>query len=425
MARPAAVAEQPMKSGFALLACAGVLVLALPTFALARTTISLGGGGPAQLPIPLNGGAPRVPAIDPATLQGLSSARDYRPPEGIGFKATDFLSENVRLTAQWFWAAGNEGRKLPTVIVAPGWGATAANLRQDAVDLARAGYLVMLFDYRGWGDSDGRVMLADKRPAADGAFTAQVRELRGYVDPWEQVEDWFNAFSYAVADPMVDAGRIGVLGSDLSGGHVIDVAAREPRVKALVSEVTSADTRPYKPYQPNPAKAVADADAAASRIATGEAPYPADRARVPSGQGGDLVGAPVGAKAVRWAPVEQANEVTAPALFVLAQKEELFANTNNGQLACERVQGPRKMVMLPNSTHYDIYGAERERAVTAAIDWFDRYLKPAGAPTRVPVNRKEPERGECNPPPLPPAGEEKKDGSGEGHKAQPTSGRFN
>jgi uncharacterized protein len=419
------VAENAMRAHLARLLRGGVLAVALPALAMAqpRGPISLGGGGP------------EVAAVDPATMQGLPSARDYRPPEGIGFKATDFISENVRLTAQWFYASETEGRKLPTVIIAPGWGATAANLRQDAVDLARAGYRVMLFDYRGWGDSDGRVMLTNHRPAAGGpaaggTFTAEVHELRGYIDPWEQVEDWLNAISYAVTDPMVDAGRIGVLGSDLSGGHVIQVAAQDPRVKALVSQVSVADTRPYKPYQPDPAKVIAEANAAASRIATGQAPYPADRARAPSAQGGALVGAPVGAKVVRWAPVEQANQVTAPALFVLAEKEELFSNTNNGQLACERVQGPRKMVMLPKITHYGVYGAERERAVTAAIDWFDRYLKPpklepSGAPTRAPVNRKDPERGACNPPPLPPAGEEKKDGSGEGHKAQSTSGRFN
>jgi dienelactone hydrolase len=409
-----------MKSGFALLVCAGVLALALPTLALAQSSA----------PISLGGGGPEAAAVDPATAQGLPSARDYRPPEGVGFKTADFISENVRLTAQWFYAAENEGRKLPTVIMAPSWGATAASFREDAVDLARAGYRVMLFDYRGWGDSDGRVMLANRpraegAPGAGGTFTAQVRELRGYIDPGEQVEDWFNAIAYAAADPTVDAGRIGVLGSDLSGGHVVYVAAQEPRVKALVSQVTRADTRPYKPYEPDPAKVVAEADAAASRLATGQAQYPADGARPPGPQGRALVGAPVGAKVVRWAPVEQANRVTAPALFVLAEKEELFSNTNNGQQACERVQGPRKMVMLPKITHYGVYGAERTRAITAAIDWFDRYLKPSGAPTRVPVNHKDPERGACNPPPLPPAGEEKKDGSGEGHRAQPTSGRFN
>jgi dienelactone hydrolase len=408
-----------MTSGFRRWVCVGLLALALPTLTLAQSSA----------PISLGGGAPEVSAVDPATVQGLPSVRDYRPPQGIGFKAADFNSENVRLTAQWFYASQNEGRKLPTIIMAPGWGATAASLRQDAVDLAGAGYLVMLFDYRGWGDSDGRVLLTNPQPAAGGAFTREVRELRGYIDPSEQVEDWFNAISYAATDPMVDAGRIGVLGSDLSGGHVVDVAAREPRVKALVSEVTRADTRPYKPYEPDPAKVIAQANAAASRLATGQAPYPAERARAPqaqgSAQGGDLVGAPVGNKLMRWAPVEQANQVTAPALFVLAQNEELFSNTNNGQLACERVQGPRKMVMLPKITHYGVYGPEQTRAITAAIDWFDRYLKPPGAPTRVPINRKEPERGECNPPPLPPAGEEKKDGSGEGHRAPPTTGRFN
>jgi hypothetical protein len=176
-----------MKSGFALLACTGVLALAWPTVAPAQRTISLGGSAPAEVPIPLDGGGPKVPAIDPATLQGLPSAHDYRPPEGIGFKTADFISENVRLTAQWFWATGNEGgnegRKLPTVIIAPGWGATAANAREDAVDLARAGYRVLLFDYRGWGDSDGRAMLTSKPPAAGGGFTGEVRELRGYIDP--------------------------------------------------------------------------------------------------------------------------------------------------------------------------------------------------------------------------------------------------
>ena len=362
-------------------------------------------------------------------MQGLPSARDYRPPQGIGFKAADFISENVRLTVQWFWAAKSEGepegRKLPTVIIAPGWGATAATYREDAVALARAGFLVMLFDYRGWGDSDGRVMLAGPRPAAGGTFTAEVRELRGYIDPWEQVEDWFNAISYAAADPMVDAGRIGVMGSDLSGGHVVYLAAHEPRVKALVSQVTRGDLRPSKPYQPDPARAVADANAAASRLAAGQASHPGERARTPGAQGGGLIGAPVGNKVVRWEPVHDADDVTAPALFVLAEKEELFSNRANGQLACERVQGPRKMVILPKITHYDIYVDGRTTAIDAAIDWFDHYLKPPGAPTRVPVNPKEPERGECNPPPLPPAGEEKKDGSGQGHKAQATSGRFN
>ena len=401
----------------------GALALILGSVALAASAQTL------SLQDPGSSG-PKVQAVDPATVQDLPSARDYRPPEGIAFRTTDILSDNVRLTAQWVYAAESEGRKLPTVIMAPGWGATAATLREDAVGLARAGYLVMLFDYRGWGDSDGRVALAGPasaagKPAAGGTFTGEVRELRGYIDPGEQSEDWFNAISYATTQPMVDPGRIGLRGSDLAGGYVVYAAAHDLRVKALVSQVTWADLRPSKPYHPDPARVIAESDAAASRITAGQAPYPAERAHVTSASGSVLVGAPVGNKAPRWTPVEEADGVIQPALFVLAEKEELFSNVFNGQMACERVQGPRKMVILPKITHYDIYGLERTRALDAAIDWFDRYLKPPGAPTRVPINAKEPARGECNPPPLPPAGEEKKDGSGQGHKSQATTGRFN
>lgn len=396
-----------MKTGLALLVCGATLAIAT---AASGQTLSL--QDPAS--------RPRVAAIDPATVEGLPSARDYRPPDGIVFEARDFFSENVRLTSQWFHAAGNQGRALPTVIMAPGWGATAANLRDDAVELAHAGYLVMLFDYRGWGDSDGRVLLTRQPSAVIGASPDEVRQLRGYVDPWEQSEDWFNAISYALANPRVDADRVGLRGSDLSGGYVLHAAARDPRVKAVVSQVTWADLRPSKPYQRDPVRAAAEANAAATQIATGQATYPADRARV-----GGRVGAPVGNKLARWTPIDAAGDVAQPALFVLAEQEELFSNVFNGQMACERVQGPRKMVILPKITHYDIYGLERERAITAAIDWFDNYLKPPGAPTRAPIDRKEAARGPCNPPPLPPADEEPKDGTGQGHKAQNTSSRYN
>lgn len=343
---------------------------------------------------PTNASEPTTRAFDPAAVRGLVSARDYKAPQGITFKHTDFISENVRLTAQWFYTSANEGKKLPTVIIAHGWGGTAANFRRDAIDLANAGYLAMLFDYRGWGDSDSRVVLTNKRPesnAPGATYTAEVRELRGYIDPWEQNEDWFNAISYAVTQPMVDAERIGIRGSSYSGGHVVYVAAHDARVKAIVSQVGSLDSRPYAPYQPDPAKALQDSNAAASRMTTGAEQYPADRARAV----GNLIGAPVGNKVIRWSPIEHATRVTAPALFVMASDEELFSNVNNGLLACDRVKGPRKAIMVPNITHYGIYGAERELAIKTAIDWFDRYLKAPGSPTRIAVS-KEPARGRCD-----------------------------
>lgn len=174
------------------------------------------------------------------------------------------------------------------------------------------------------------------------------------------------------------------------------------------------------PYTTDPARVVAAANATAGRLAGGQESYPAERAR----RDGGGVGAPVGNTVVRWAPVERAGEVTAPALFVLAQNEELFSNAANGQLACERVMGPRKLMILPRITHYGVYGSERDRTLRAAIAWFDRRLKPADTAAGAP-GRKEPERGECFPPPEPPKGDEDPNGSGQGHKAQDASARFN
>ncbi len=406
-----------MKQRLAFVVSTGVLSLACAALA-GPQTFSLGGGGPPSTPpgVVAPSAGPKIPAVDPATLQDLPSSRDYKAPEGVIFKSQDFTSENVRLTAQWFYAFGSDDRTLPTVIMAPGWGATAASLRADAADLARAGYLVLLFDYRGWGESDGRMI-------RDGA--AGVKELRGYIDPFEQVEDWFNAISFATTNPMVNDGRIGIRGSDLAGGHVVHVAANDPRVKALVSQVSSVDTRPYKPWQPDPEKITLDAHAAASSIAAGQAQYPAERARTVDARGGAQVGAGVGNKLIRWAPVRVADQVETPSLFVLVEDEELFANANNGQLACDLVMGPRKLMMIGKTTHYAIYGQERERAINLSIDWFDRHLKAPGSPTRVPINDKEPERGECFPPPIPPSGEEEPVGAGDAFKVMDTTGRFN
>ncbi|MEI7932577.1 MAG: alpha/beta fold hydrolase, partial [Alphaproteobacteria bacterium] len=225
-----------MKSRLALLAACGALAIACA--ALGQPSAYRGAG-------------------DPAKATDLPSARLYIPPQGITFKATDFISANVRLTAQWFYATPNEGKKLPTVIMAHGWGATAASFREDAIDLAKAGYLVMVFDYRGWGESDGRVMLTGRPPAAGKTGAAQVRELRGYFDPLEQHDDWLNAVNYAVTYPMVDADHIGIRGTSESGGQVLSIAVEDHRVKALVSQVTAADLRPLAPA------AVAEANAAA------------------------------------------------------------------------------------------------------------------------------------------------------------------
>lgn len=317
--------------------------------------------------------APRTP--DPAATRTVVAAKDYKAAQDIAFKPVSFYSEGVRLHGEVFRPkSAAPTAKLPVVVMAHGWGGTAAGFRRDAEELARAGFHVMTFDYRGWGESDARVILTGANPSATkpGKFTAEVQAVREYVDPWEQTEDWFNAINFVSSEPGADAGKIGLRGSSYSGGTILRVAALDPRVKAVVSQVGGIPDRTTTPPQPGAIgyEFFQQQNDTAARMARGELGYPEPRKQVV----GRLIGSPVGNKTARWAPAADARDVTVPALFVLAEDEELIDNRTNGLLAYERVRGPKKLIMVPGK-HYDIYGPHRAHAVSLAADWFKQHLK--------------------------------------------------
>ena len=124
---------------------------------------------------------PRQP--DPARVVQQVRSADYKAPAGVNFRPVTIISEGVRLHGEVFTPANAPaGRKLPAVVMAHGWGGTAAGLRNDAADIARAGYFVLTFDYRGWGESGSNVVLVDREPlhtpGEAAPFTAQVKPLR-------------------------------------------------------------------------------------------------------------------------------------------------------------------------------------------------------------------------------------------------------
>lgn len=311
----------------------------------------------------------------------LASA--YKVPDNIDFRSANIISEGVRLHAELFSLKSNAGKKLPTVIQAHGWGGTAAGFRWDGVKLAEAGYLVINFDYRGWGESDSRLILVGKAPEWKSPdemkearkFTAEVQEVRGVVDPLEMTTDWFNVVHWAMAEPMVDVNRVALRGSSYSGGHVLYVAARDPRIKVIISQVGSFDSRPKAVSTSAGAvdAQIKQANEEATKRARGEIGYPPPFQKAI----GNLIGAPVRDKLLRYAPVEDAAKLTNCAVLIIdAEKEELFDNKDHGHLAYERIPGKdKKYVLVPGITHYGIYGAERERAIKLAIEWFDQYLK--------------------------------------------------
>ena len=296
----------------------------------------------------------------------LAVAQGFSPPEDIAFRKDKIMSEGVRLGAEVFSLKANAAKKLPTIVMCHGWGGTARGLRSDAVVFARAGYLVVSFDYRGWGASDGRIIRISKKGKDDGG--AAVKEIRETIDPIEQTTDLLNAIHWVQEEKQCDRERIGLWGSSFSGGHVVYAAARDPRVKATVSQVPAFDGR----WAINSSRMRKATYGGATRRARGKVGYPEPGETAV----GELKGSPILEKIGRYAPVEDAARLkSCAALFILAEKEELFDNKEHGILAHSKAKGPKKLVIIPEIKHYGIYREAKKRAQQLAIDWYDEHLK--------------------------------------------------
>ena len=108
--------------------------------------------------------------------------------------------------------------KVPCVVMAHGFSGTRnLGLTAYAKRFAAAGIAVVVFDYAYFGASGG-----------------QPRQL---LDLGHQLDDYRAAIAFARAHPRIDPARIALWGTSLSGAHVIVVAAGDPRIAAVVSQV--------------------------------------------------------------------------------------------------------------------------------------------------------------------------------------------
>jgi pimeloyl-ACP methyl ester carboxylesterase len=118
--------------------------------------------------------------------------------------------------------AGERGR--PCVVMAHGFGGTRdTGLLAYAEGFAAAGIDAFVFDYRGFGSSDGTP-----------------RQLVSYR---RQREDYHAAIGAARRLPGVDPERIVLWGTSYSGGHVVAVAARDRRIAAVIAMTPATDGR--------------------------------------------------------------------------------------------------------------------------------------------------------------------------------------
>jgi uncharacterized protein len=289
-----------------------------------------------------------------------------------------FRSHDLTCAAWWYPPSA---LKAPTIVMSHGLTAVKEMyLDRYALAFQKAGFAVLVFDYRFLGASEGTP--------------------RGRIVPQDQHDDIRAALTWVSARTEVDAERIGLWGTSFSGGHAMFVGALDPRVKAIVAQV--------------PAIAILDSlvalngrEGAAALLGLCQQEHAARE----TGQGSMslLAVAPEGQPCVMPAPdayrwfTEAAravapnwrNEMTVeslaraaeyvPSAFIdlIAPKPLLIQAARHDSLipiaqterAFARAGQPKRLDIF-DAGHFDLYTEEphHTRAVTGATAWFKEYL---------------------------------------------------
>ncbi|MBW3582711.1 MAG: CocE/NonD family hydrolase [Euryarchaeota archaeon] len=142
-------------------------------------------------------------------------------------------TDGTELSVRLFWLDSADPDPHPLVITAHGWGGSKADRYSHAAELARAGYTVITYDARGFGASEGEVGLngpdevGDVSVLIDWALGLENDAAFDRVPPVATGSD---------GDPL-----IGMTGISYGGAIQLLAAAADPRIDAIVPEITWSD----------------------------------------------------------------------------------------------------------------------------------------------------------------------------------------
>ncbi|HIN05687.1 MAG TPA: alpha/beta fold hydrolase, partial [Dehalococcoidia bacterium] len=133
-------------------------------------------------------------------------------------REVEFYSEGFKLCGDVYTPDGlKAGEVRAAVLLCHGYtGVKDLYLPDNAKSLNDAGYVVMTFDYKGWGNSEG---------------------TRSRLAPYSRVMDVQAAMTFLALQPEADEDRIGLYGTSYGGATVSWVGAVDQRAKCIVSVV--------------------------------------------------------------------------------------------------------------------------------------------------------------------------------------------
>lgn len=289
-------------------------------------------------------------------------------------QTVEFFSEGVRVRGILRSPDDVHGT-APAIVQGPGWlGLKDAKLYLPYHEaLTAAGYHVLIFDYRGFGDSDGD---------------------RGVLLPSNQLEDLVNAVTYLTTRDDVDADNLGVFGSGgTGGGNAVLLAAVDKRIRVAVSQVPVADgtdwlRRMRREYEWYEFLDRLEADRRA-RVTTGEGAlvHPREDLMVTAPERarenvkGDVDGRIPTAVPLRCAeaimayrPLDVVADVAPAGLLIIGVEGDAVTPTDHAVSLYEAAAAPKKLILQRHTTHYAAYKQYGEQVIPAITDWFARHF---------------------------------------------------
>lgn len=301
-------------------------------------------------------------------LDTNASNAQVGPTEQIAFH-----SGGHRLSGVVHFPAVEPSSRAPAVVVCGGFGAIK-ELRSPGVCewLAAAGLVALRFDYQGFGASEGS---------------------RWRLIPLEQVRNVRDAVSYLQGRAEVDPDRVGVYGISWGGAPAVYAAAIDARIRCVVVNGSpSRGDRWLRALRPHWAwltfRGRLDADRL-QRVATGASTVvPSDEILVPDPrtraehERSDTTldwrfELPLeSAEAIlEFAPEDVVGSIAPRPLLIVHSGADKLVPLDEAEASYRRAGEPKRLVVVPGAEHHDVYyGPAREMVMSAAAEWFRRYL---------------------------------------------------
>ena len=290
-------------------------------------------------------------------------------------RAVEFYSEGSKLCGDVYVPDGlTAGETRSAVLLCHGYtGVKDLYLPDNARVLNEAGYVVMTFDYKGWGDSEGS---------------------RSRLAPYSRVADVQAAMTFLGVQPEVNEDSIGIYGTSYGGATVSWVGAIDLRAKCIVSVVGighgarwMSRVRRMDEWFDLLERSKADRE---QRALTGKSEM-VERAEIllPDRQSAELAAAarrniPA---AVGTIPLEYVDDTIGfnsewivgrisprPILFITSDDDRLVPPEESEQLYAHAGE-PKKLVVLKGVGHYEVYAEPAfSQVMKETVAWYQKYL---------------------------------------------------